>query len=48
MVSQCALPMASDDELVMSTGPPAAPVGSMLPDSAMSRLGCVGPSTEQW
>ena len=27
MVSQCTLPTASDDSLVMSTGPPAAPAG---------------------
>ena len=48
MVSQCTLPTASDDGLVMTTGPPAAPVGSMVPESAMRRFGCVGPSTEQW
>ncbi len=33
---------------VTRTGPPAVPAGSIVPDSAMTRLGSVGPSTEQW
>ncbi len=48
MVSHDTLYTASGDELVMSTGPPAWPDGSSVPDSDISRLGCVGPSTEQW
>ena len=48
MVGQLALQMASVSSLVMITGPPAFPPGSIVPDSAMSRLGWVGPMTEQW
>ena len=48
MVSQCTLQMASGFSLVMRTGPPAAPAGSIVPERAMSRLGWVGPMTEQW
>ena len=48
MVAQSTLQMASGSSLVMITGPPALPPGSIVPDSAMSRLGWVGPMTEQW
>jgi len=47
-VVQFTLNRASGDELVMSTGPPWWPPGSMVPDSAISRLGWVGPRIEQW
>ena len=48
MVSQSTLQMASTLSLVVTTGPPCRPAGSIVPDSAIRRLGCVGPSTEQW
>jgi hypothetical protein len=32
---------------VSTTGPPAAPAGSMVADMPISRFGSVGPSTEQ-
>ena len=48
MVAQSTLQMASGSSLVMITGPPAFPAGSIVPDSAISRLGWVGPMTEQW
>ena len=48
MVVQSTLQMASGSSLVMMTGPPAFPAGSIVPDSAIRRLGWVGPMTEQW
>jgi len=48
MVSQLTLCTASLSPLVMSTGPPARPAGSIVPESDISRFGCVGPNTEQW
>ena len=48
MVSHDTLYTASGDWLVISTGPPAWPDGSSVPDSDSSRLGWVGPRTEQW
>ncbi len=48
IVSHDALNSALGLELVTMTGPPARPAGSSVPDSAWSRLGWVGPITEQW
>ena len=48
MVGQFTLKRASGDGLVINTGPPALPAGSMVPDIDISRLGWVGPMTEQW
>ena len=48
MVAQSTLQMASGSSLVMITGPPDFPAGSIVPDNAIRRLGWVGPMTEQW
>ena len=49
IVSQVNLPAwpARPVVWVTSTGPPPVPSGSTVPDSAMTRFGSVGPSTEQ-
>ena len=45
---QSTLNFASGVSLVINTGPPCLPSGSMVPDRAISRLGWVGPMIEQW
>jgi hypothetical protein len=47
MVRQVAIPSTLLSLEVVITGPPAAPSGSFVPDSQKSRLGSVGPKTEQ-
>ena len=39
MVSQCTLNRAEGDRLVTTTGPPALPAGSRVPDICISRFG---------
>ena len=48
MVGQSTENLADGEGLVMSTGPPWSPAGSSVPETAMRRLGWVGPITEQW
>jgi hypothetical protein len=48
MVGQLTLNRAVGEGSVMSTGPPWLPSVPTVPESAISRLGWVGPITEQW